>query len=198
MDRTRVRYRELLAECGLDTETHIPGLVTNTGVSEPDVRALLNGEHVPLDDPDDRVRRRVCHLYESRTDLDGRPADIRDIAAALNATPTWTKKIVAGQANPSLTAGHVLCQYYGVPSDFLTATPADALNRELGKIVFDLEVKADPERILAALGVRHVAGRGPNWGGDHLGAVAHMVAGIRESLATVEEPLARLEGGEGG
>ncbi|WP_448320935.1 hypothetical protein [Streptomyces sp. CO7] len=174
-------------------ETHIPDLLKSTGVPEPHLRALLEGHTLPPDDPDDRVRRRVRYLYESRPDGTDKAADVRKLAAALHSTTTWVKRILAGDAKPSLTAGHDLCRYYDVPSDYLTAAPDEAVHRELQRLVFELEVKVNPNKTLADLGVRHVAGRGGNWDSDAIVAVAAMVADIRNSLGAVEGALARLE-----
>lgn len=121
LNDTVVRYRELLAECGLGADAHIPGLLRSTGVPEPELRALLAGRTLPPDDP------------------------------------------------------------------------GEAVGRELRKIVFELEVRANPHGALADLGVRHVAGRGANWDSDAIVAVAAMVADIRNSLGADGAAPARLE-----
>ncbi|MFI5990323.1 hypothetical protein ACIBAC_00515 [Streptomyces sp. NPDC051362] len=184
--QTLARIADLRVACGRDPDTcpDVAQLSYDTGVSEEDVRILLeDGEPVPVD-PDTRVRDRVRFLYETRTEA-GEPHDIHTLAAAIEATPTWTRKLVAGDAKPSIVAGHQLARHYGVAATFLTDSPVDAVNRELQAVVFDLEVEADPERKLKDLGVAHIAGRTAGWDRAGLAEVVKMVADIQAGLNKV-------------
>ncbi|MBV1940799.1 hypothetical protein KUF83_30150 [Streptomyces sp. BV286] len=200
LPQTLHRIDELLRICGLDRAERldIQRLSYDTGVPREDVTALLAGGQPHPTDADSLVRDRVRFLYEVHTNADGEPFDIRDIAAALGATTTWVKKLVAGQAKPSITAGADLARFYGVAPTFLTDSPAEAVNRELQSVVFDLEITADPEKKLKDLGVTHIAGRSITmWGQGELVEVAKMVADITNSLKVVNTKIARMESPEG-
>ncbi|MBB4902613.1 hypothetical protein [Streptomyces griseomycini] len=186
--------------CGkpLDEVLNTARLSQATGVTETDVRTLLDGGEPPTEDPDAMVRRRVRFLYETHTGDDGQPKDVRDIAAAIGQTTVWVRRLVAGDAKPNLVVGHALCKYYGVAPGFLTDSPADALNRELQPVVFDLEVQADPEKTLADLGVRSISGRSPMMEKQNWVALAQMVASMAEELRSVNTKLDRLQNSEGG
>ena len=195
LSETLARIDELCAACGISPadELNVQDLVYNTGISAEDVQALLAGREVNDQGADARVRSRVTFLYETRMDLDNLPADISKIAAAIEATPVWTKRLVSGEAKPSIVTGHSLAKFYGVPAGFLTDSPADALTRELQSVVFDLEVRAEPEKKLKDLGVRHITGRSPGWSKDQLVEVAKMVQGIALDLQRVGNIVARME-----
>ncbi|MFJ6084493.1 hypothetical protein ACIQI8_24125 [Streptomyces sp. NPDC092369] len=58
----------------------------------------------------------------------------------------------------------------------LAEAEVELLNRELRKILFDLEVEADPAKALRAMGVVHMSGRSPLMKKPDLAALARMVA----------------------
>lgn len=166
-----------------------------TGLTRTDVELLLAGGSVGPVEPEPMVRERVRFLFEhySRGDLNQVPT----LATVIQQTPTWTKKLVLGQAKPNIFVGAALCKHYDVDSDFLTDFPDDALKRELKKILFDLELEADPSKTLAELGVRHVSRRTP-FGDPDFNALAKMVADIvKDELRPVTDRLERLELPEG-
>jgi hypothetical protein len=178
-----------------DDVLDVTRLSSLTGLTETDVQTLLAGGTIDNVEPEVMVRERVRFLFErySHGDL----GEIPKIAQAINQTTTWTKKLVAGQAKPNIFVGAALCRHYGVDSDFLTDLPDDALKRELKKVLFDLEVEADPGKTLADLGVHHISRRSP-LGNPDLQALAKMVANIiTNDLKAVTERLDRLELSEG-
>ncbi|GAA3076911.1 hypothetical protein [Streptomyces glomeratus] len=195
LHRTLARIEELRESCGLgrDEVFDTARLSYQTGVSEDGVRTLLDGQELNDQGAEARVRHRVTFLYESRRNGQGTSFDIREIAAAIGATTTWTRKLVTGEAKPSIVAGHDLAKFYGVSTGFLTDSPADALNRELQSVLFDLEVRADPEKRLKDLGVAHIAGRTSEWSRDQLVEVTRMVASIAKDLQRVANTVARME-----
>ncbi|MFJ3365791.1 hypothetical protein [Streptomyces anthocyanicus] len=162
-----------------------------TGLTETVVELLLAGGSAGTVEPEAMVRERVRFLFEnySRGDLNQVPV----LATVIQQTPTWTKKLVLGQAKPNIFVGAALCKHYGVDSDFLTDFPEDALQRELKKILFDLELEADPSKTLAELGVVHVSRRAAHGDPDYT-ALAKMVADIVQAeLRPVTHRLDRLE-----
>ncbi|MFF9192702.1 hypothetical protein [Streptomyces rochei] len=162
-------------------------------MSTEEVELLLLGGTPPKVDPDVRVRMRVRSLYER----DGEASrEIRDIAAAIDQTTTWTKKLVEGEAKPNLIVGHRLTNYYGVAATFLTDPPAEALSRELQPILIDLEIEADPGKTLAEMGLRHIAHRSPTMEQPDLVELAKMVRGIAQDLDKVNTTLQKMQGSE--
>ncbi|RPE39024.1 hypothetical protein EDD90_1978 [Streptomyces sp. Ag109_O5-1] len=193
LSETLARVDELcrLLRASRDNVLDVTRLSRATGLTGGVVELLLAGGSVDPVDPETMVRERVRFLFEhyDRGDLNQVPA----LAAAIKQTPTWTKKLVLGQAKPNIFVGAALCKHYGIDSEFLTDFPEDALNRELRKILFDLELKADPGKTLADLGVAHVSRRNP-FGDPDLTALARMVAEIvKEELRPVTHRLDRLE-----
>ncbi|MFE1206362.1 hypothetical protein ACFW5V_32265 [Streptomyces sp. NPDC058762] len=196
LPETLARIRELSEACGkpIDEVLNAARLSHATGVAEPDVQTLLAGGATPDIDLDVMVRDRVRFLYETRTDGEGNSRDIRDIAAAIDQTTTWTKKLVTGDAKPNILVGAALTKYYDVASSFLTDPPADAVNRELQPILFDLQVSTDPGKALRDLGVVHIAGRSPQLHEPtNLTELAKMVASIASDLKEVNNQLERMQ-----
>ncbi|MCG8971855.1 hypothetical protein [Streptomyces sp. CL12-4] len=195
MSETLSRIRELAAECGkpLGEVLNVARLSYVTGVSELDVQTLLDGGTVPEPEPEPMVRERVRFLYEHHKTEAGERRDQADIAAAIAQTTTWTKRLVEGLAKPNILVGAKLTQFYGVAPTFLTDSPADAVNRELQQVLFDLQVEADPSKALADLGVRHISGRSPQMNEPSLAELAKMVANIASDL----DELKRMQNPEG-
>ncbi|MGW4951564.1 hypothetical protein [Streptomyces parvulus] len=170
---------------------HARRLSRATGLPETVVDLLLAGGSAGPVEPELMVRERVRFLFDhySRGDLNQVPV----LADVIQQTPTWTKKLVLGQAKPNIFVGAALCKYYEVDGSFLTDFPDDALKRELKKILFDLELEADPTKTLAELGVVHVSRRAP-FGDPDYTALARMVADIvKDELRPVTNRLDRLE-----
>ncbi|MFI6565983.1 hypothetical protein [Streptomyces sp. NPDC050534] len=189
------RIGELCVVLGKSREDvlDVPRLARAAGVTAREVETLFDGEIPPDEDPDRLVRRRVRLLYEAHPGGNGKPRDIREIAAAINSTTTWAKKLVHGQASPNIHVGSALCKFYEVDKGFLTDSPAEALLRELRHILFDLEVEADPEQALRNLGVVHISGRNPNqFRYEELTALTRMVAEVASTLDGVKDKLARM------
>lgn len=173
----------------LDEVLSVTRLSQGTGLTETNIRTLLNGGELPPEDPETMVRQRVRFLYEAYTGEDGQPKDVRDIAAAIGQTPVWVRKLVAGDAKPNLVVGHALCRYYRVAPSFLTDPPADALNRELQPVLLDLEIESDPAQALRDLNVRSISGRSPDMTKPNLVDLVRMVANIAEELDVVKRRL---------
>lgn len=198
LTETLSRIRHLCRSLGrqMDAVLDVAHLSTATGLTEDEVRTLLDGGELPAEDPETMVRQRVRFLYERHTGDDGQPRDVRDIAAAIGQTPVWVRKLVAGEAKPNLVRGHALCRYYGVAASFLTDSPTDALNRELQPVLLDLEIEADPEQVLRELNVRSITGRSPMMGKPNLTDLARMVANIAQELDLVKRRLPNPEENE--
>ncbi|MFJ4788597.1 hypothetical protein [Streptomyces sp. NPDC088794] len=199
---TLARIDELIARSGRRRQEalNFRRLSLATGLNESEVELLLAGGTLEEEDSDDMVRQRVRFLYERHTGPDGGPRDIRDIAAALAQTTTWTRKLAEGKAKPSLVTGSRLTKYYGVAPTFLTDAPDDALNRELQSVLFDLEVHVDPAKTLREMGVVHMSGRSPLMSKPDLESLARMVASLSTDIdhvkRVVDHHLADPEAGE--
>ncbi|MFE6639508.1 hypothetical protein ACFVFT_38660 [Streptomyces tendae] len=172
-----------------DDVLNVPALSRSTGLTEVEVRTLLDGEELSAPDPEDMVRQRVQFLWELNSTEATHAQDLRELAAAINKTTVWARKIVAGEAKPNLVVGHALCKHYRVANSFLTDLPEDALTRELQPILLDLEIEADPEQVLRDLNVRSVSSRSAVAGQPDMADLARMVANIAEELNVVKKRL---------
>ncbi|MFM9629762.1 MULTISPECIES: hypothetical protein [Streptomyces] len=199
LSATLDRIRELIAICNKshDEVLNVRRLSHLAGLSKSDVEILLAGGVPPETDPDVMVRDRVRFLYETHIGANGRRREIPSIAAGIGQTPTWTKKLVAGEAKPNILVGAQLADFYDVSPSFFTDLPAKALDRELQSILFDLEIEADPGRTLQELGVRHISGRSRSMNKGELAELAKMVANITDELTQVKNQMERLENPEG-
>ncbi|MFD5856139.1 hypothetical protein [Streptomyces chartreusis] len=202
LPETLARIEELIALSGRarDEVLNIRELSHATGLYESEVELLLAGGHLDELDEEDQealVRQRVRFLYEQHRGPNDGPRDVREIAAAIGQTPTWTKKLVEGTAKPSLVSGSRLTKYYEVAATFLTDSPDEALNRELRPVLFDLEVEADPGKTLKEMGVLHLSSRSPVLGKQDLAALAKMVASIHTNLDQIQRVLDQTTDPEG-
>ncbi|MGW1363037.1 hypothetical protein ACWCQP_37215 [Streptomyces chartreusis] len=200
LPETLARIEELIPESGRPRHEvlNVRELSHATGLYESEVELLLAGGNLKEEeDQEALVRQRVRFLYEQHTGANNGPREITEIAAAIGATPTWTKKLTEGTAKPSLISGRRLTKYYEVAATFLTDTAEEALNRELQPVLFDLEVEADPGKTLKEMGVLHLSSRSPVLGKQDLAALAKMVASISTDLDAVKRVLAEKTDPEG-
>ncbi|MGW6795664.1 hypothetical protein [Streptomyces chartreusis] len=199
LPETLARIEELMAQSGRprDEVLNVRELSHATGLYESEVDLLLAGGHLDEEDQEVLVRQRVRFLYEQYKGPNHGPRDVREIAAAIGQTPTWTKKLVEGTAKPSLVSGSRLTKYYEVAATFLTDTADEALNRELQSVLFSLEVEADPGKTLKEMGVLHLSSRSPALGKQDLAALAKMVASIHVNLDQIQRVLDQTTDPEG-
>ncbi|MEU2968985.1 hypothetical protein ABZ687_28910 [Streptomyces ardesiacus] len=191
LPETLSRIKELCQASGRSTDDvlRVADLSRATGLVEADVRTLLSGGELTAPDPEDMVRQRVQFLWELNSTEQTQAQDLRELAAAINKTTVWARKIVAGEAKPNLVVGHALCKYYRVANSFLTDLPEDALNRELQPVVLDLEIEVDPEQALRDLNVRSISSRSAVTEQPDMSELARMVANIAEELDIVKKRL---------
>ncbi|MEV7595030.1 hypothetical protein AB0O42_32680 [Streptomyces sp. NPDC089922] len=134
----------LLSRAGLD-RSH-PGdlkrLSYQTSLSEADVRSLLDGAELDVPEVGHReVARRIQFLIETRLCTEEDPCGtvrtrqytVPEIAAGIGVTPQWLNTLLTQrkQSSPNLKHSTALARFFGVPLNFLTDEPAEALLRVL-------------------------------------------------------------------
>lgn len=178
-------------------DLNCPDLAGRTALPEDTVAALLRGEDPPADTIEDRVCARIKTLADAHlTRTQKRSGDlVTEVHEHLGISKEWARKLLKGEKMPNVPLLHGIADFFNVAGGeaFFTAPPADALNRELQTVLFDLDVEADPAQKLADLGVRSMAGRSPKMGHGDLVELAKMVASIANDLKTVHTKLERLE-----
>jgi transcriptional regulator with XRE-family HTH domain len=135
-------------------------LADQTALPVGTVRALLRGEAPPPDTVDERVCSRIkvladAHLARTRK----RFADlVPEVAGKLSISDVWARKLLRGEKTPNVTLLHGLVEFFKVDGGeaFFTASPADALNRALLKILEKYEEpQQDPvDALMAKFGVK--------------------------------------------
>ncbi|WP_455355893.1 transcriptional regulator [Streptomyces sp. SYSU K217416] len=160
---TLARIDRLVAERGLDRAAilDVKALSSKTGISEEDVRSLLDGNEVPEGDVETRARNRVRFLRQTRCAHKRDRELIPEIAAAIGASTVWVRALLSGEKVPSLKYGEGLEDFFGVEPGFLTAKPGYALNKSLQSVLQDLGEPAHPlSELMARHGLTSVSLRG--------------------------------------
>jgi transcriptional regulator with XRE-family HTH domain len=144
--RVRQRLDAVIDHYQLDREHVVDeqALSYATGIAVGEVRVLLDGGVLPPQEVAARIRARIRFLYDTRPG-GGRHHDQRDIARAMGVSPEWVRLLINGKKAPNLEHTHKLTGFFGVPGDFLTVAPEEALARKLQRTLDDLErAVADP------------------------------------------------------
>ncbi|MFD5146817.1 hypothetical protein [Streptomyces sp. NPDC058401] len=140
--RTVREVDELRAESGLDRASvfNLRDLSFHTSLPEADIRRLLDGE--PVEPPGSaaaELARRIAFLRETRLTVDEqtggrRPYTTAEIAAGSGMTPQWHGKLL-NHSTPNIWHGAGLARFFGVPMEFFTQTPPEAVRRVLDREV---------------------------------------------------------------
>ncbi|MGW3627616.1 helix-turn-helix domain-containing protein [Streptomyces sp. NPDC000880] len=187
LPETLARIGELISKHGLDRSSvlNAKDLSYETGIPPRQVQALLDGKNVAQEGVETRIRRRVRFLYDTRLpEGSNDPYDVKEIAAGIGVSPVWVRKMLNGEVTPNMAHAHGLMKFFGVDEglDFLSAEPADALNRALQPALKNLEGPTDP---IAALMSRHglvsVAARGRALTSQQEAAVVSMITALMDS-----------------
>lgn len=136
--RTVREVEELRSESGLDRASvfNLRDLSFHTSIPEADIRRLLDGELV--ESPRSaaaELARRIVFLRETRLTLDQhtgnrRPYTTAEIAAGSGMTPQWHGKLLS-HSTPNIWHGAGLAKFFGVPMEYFTQTPPEAVKRVL-------------------------------------------------------------------
>lgn len=128
----------LRSASGLDRASvfHLPDLSFHTSLPEADVRRLLDGEFVesPRSGPAE-LARRIAFLRETRLTVDKdtggrRQYTTAEIAAGSGMTTQWHGKLL-NRSTPNIWHGAGLAKFFGVPMEYFTHTPPEAVKRVL-------------------------------------------------------------------
>ncbi|MDQ0931194.1 transcriptional regulator [Streptomyces turgidiscabies] len=145
LSETLARLEERIAEARLDRADvlDIRGLSARTSLTEGEIQALLTeGAQPPADDIEDRIRRRVSTLHETRLAANGRTrAEVcKEVASALSISPEWARQLLLGKKMPNVPDLTALAAYFGVEqgTGFFTDPAPIALNRELRRLLEEL------------------------------------------------------------
>ncbi|MFH8934085.1 hypothetical protein [Streptomyces griseosporeus] len=156
LHETLRRLRDHAAEQELNPQE----LADQTAMPVGTVLALLRGEELPPDTVDERVCSRIKVLadaHSARTQK--RFGDlVSEVAGKLSISDVWARKLLRGEKTPNVTLLHGLVDFFKVDGGeaFFTASPADALNRALRKILERYEEpQQDPiDALMAKFGVK--------------------------------------------
>ncbi|GAA2417492.1 hypothetical protein GCM10010420_54790 [Streptomyces glaucosporus] len=156
------RLDELLEDRGLAREDVLKPdeLSAATGLTAREVRALLGGRRPREPETEESIRNRVAFLYARRHGgEDGKKASITgEVAARLGVSRVWARQLLHGEKCPNVRHLKALSTYFGVPVAFFTDSAADALARELGPVLGELE--SDPlAELMEEFGIREVHAR---------------------------------------
>ncbi|MBW8736552.1 MAG: transcriptional regulator [Streptomyces turgidiscabies] len=145
LSETLARLEERITEARLDRADvlDIRGLSARTSLTEGEIQALLTeGAQPPADDIEDRIRRRVRTLHETRLAANGRTrAEVcKEVASALSISPEWARQLLLGKKMPNVPDLTALAAYFGVEqgTGFFTDPAPIALNRELRRLLEEL------------------------------------------------------------
>ncbi|MCX4539540.1 hypothetical protein [Streptomyces sp. NBC_01565] len=136
---TLARLDELIEEAGLDrAEVLDPApLALSTGLPVAVVVAGLHRRPLPAVSILEQVGQRLEFLRATRLRPDGRPYPLREIGDGAGLTSQWLGQIVKREKKPSLEHAARIEDFFRVPRGFLTATPAQALDRALRERLAD-------------------------------------------------------------
>ncbi|MFE3095227.1 hypothetical protein ACFXG1_15540 [Streptomyces sp. NPDC059248] len=182
--RTLRRLDELVEEHGLDPGdvVDVAEITYRTGISGRRIRFLLKGGAASWDDDvDARVRGRVLHLYQTRTER--RPGDVAAVAGKLGVGTVRAQQLLEGRKTPNIVHGQALTEHFGVDNDFLVAPATQLLNRSLLPVVERLSRQVpDPmAQLMERLGVTSVSFRGNELTMPQRAAVAQMLEAMLKS-----------------
>ncbi|MFF5808563.1 helix-turn-helix domain-containing protein [Streptomyces sp. NPDC012746] len=140
--KTIQTVEQLLSATGLDRDSVIDltDLSFRTSLPEADLRVLLAGGRLaPVESFDHEVTRRIRFLTESRLyEYEGaggvrlkRRHTPKEIAEACGMTRAWLSSLLLKPKAPNLAHSKGLADFFGVPVEFLTDEPVQALTRAL-------------------------------------------------------------------
>lgn len=142
---TLARLDERIAEARLDRAEvlDVRGLSARTALTEGEIQSLLaQGAQTPDDDIEDRIRRRVRTLHETRLATSGRKRSevCKEVADALSISPEWARQLLLGKKMPNVPDLTALAAYFGVEqgTGFFTDPAPVVLNRELNRLLEEL------------------------------------------------------------
>ncbi|GHB75697.1 hypothetical protein GCM10010347_52670 [Streptomyces cirratus] len=134
----------LVCRTGLDRRSlfDLKGLSFHTSLPEADIRRLLDGEELEAAEVDHReVARRIQFLMDTRLCREEGPGGVvwqrqytaPEIAAGIGMTPQWLNTLLSQRkhSSPNLKHAGRIARFFGVPVNFFTDEPAEALNRVL-------------------------------------------------------------------
>ncbi|GAA2425266.1 transcriptional regulator [Streptomyces macrosporus] len=156
------RLSALLKDRGLARKDVVdPDKLSNaTGLTVEEVRALLEGGTLPESEVDEITRDRVRFLYAKRHEGQDRKKAtiIGEVATRLSVSKVWARQLLQGEKCPNVPHLKALSTYFGVPVAFFTDSAVDAVIRELGPILDELE--SDPlAELMEEFGIREVHAR---------------------------------------
>ncbi|MFC7991993.1 hypothetical protein ACFUV2_22050 [Streptomyces pilosus] len=157
LHETLSRLERCITEQGLSrSELLNPAILAErTALSEAVVLDLLQGGDGAPGGIEQRVTSRVRALTAAHLERTGqRMTDlVSDVARHLEVSPRWTRMLLTGEKMPNVALLHHLASYFNVAGGeaFFTASPTDALNRELTTILLQYEPQEqDPLKALLA------------------------------------------------
>ncbi|MFD0352978.1 helix-turn-helix domain-containing protein [Streptomyces sp. NPDC127110] len=167
------RIEELLNRSGLSRREFLApeDLACRAGLTVAEVEALLEGEDLPVKSTGtyavDRIRQLMERGYQMG-DGDFRPYTLTDVASTIGISPTGLKKALDKGSWTNADYLKAAAKFFGVTLEYLTDSPAEALERVLQQIHMELLEKAvsvqerspDLERLSAKYGVVAMAARG--------------------------------------
>ncbi|MPY63564.1 helix-turn-helix domain-containing protein [Streptomyces spongiae] len=161
LSETLTRIEARIAEARLDRGEllDVTDLSRRTALRESEVEALLSGA-APVDEPvDDRVRSRVRALHEAYLARTGmRATDVcKEVAVRLGISPEWARQLLLGKKMPNVRDLTELARFFGVEHGtmFFTDPAATVLNRELDRVLGELEGAREDRGPLLQLATRH-------------------------------------------
>ncbi|MCX5403695.1 hypothetical protein OHA37_07335 [Streptomyces sp. NBC_00335] len=144
--RTVKEVEELQSEAGLDRASvfNLRDLTFHTSIPEADILRLLDGELVESPrTAGAELARRIVFLRKTRLTVDKHTGSPRqyttaEIAAGSGMTPQWHGKLL-NHSTPNIWHGAGLAKFFGVPMEYFTQTPPEAVKRVLdSKVIPDL------------------------------------------------------------
>jgi transcriptional regulator with XRE-family HTH domain len=152
----------LIQEQGLDRSRLLSTeeLAVRTALTEPTVRALLEGAAPPDDTVNERFSSRIRVLAGIDLRSTGRKmaALAAEVAENLNVSDVWARLILEGKKVPNIEHLHNLAEFFDLEAGeaFFTASADKALNRVLLPLVAQLESRElDPvDALLRKYGVQ--------------------------------------------
>ncbi|MFF9039606.1 transcriptional regulator [Streptomyces sp. NPDC014892] len=158
---TLTRLDARIAEAGADRGRFLDAeaLAERTGLGADEVRALLGGAAPVAERVDERVRRRVRAVHEAYVARSGKRAGEvgREVARRLSISPEWARQLLLGKKMPNVPDLTELAEFFGIEEGvrFFTDPAATVLNRELGRVLAELEEDAADDGPLVEFATRH-------------------------------------------
>ncbi len=189
----------LADEAGLsrDEVLDVPRLSYETGIPRHTVVALLEGRRVEELELGERVSQRFTFLRETRLrPSDGKAYSLRDLGTAIGASHQGLVPLANGTGKPGLRHAFSIEKFFGVPTGFLTAEAAPALERALQTVLLELRrlprARKEPEPVdpWAAVsdkhGIRATACRAEQLSDESQAAVQASLAAVIDALLSRE------------